>query len=57
MYRPREPENRRPASSSASAGQRGGMPYRGSLLDRLDDDRFQEPYQDENDNHAGDSDE
>ena len=56
MYRPREPENRRPASSSASAGQRGGMPYRGSLLDRLDDDRFQEPYQDENDNHAGDSD-
>ncbi len=56
MYRPREPENRRPASSSVPAGQRGGMSYRGSLLDRLDDERLQESYQDENDSRAGERD-
>lgn len=41
MYRPKEPENRRPASYAASTGQGTGMPYRGSLLDRLNDDRFE----------------
>ncbi|WP_226951268.1 GumC family protein [Rhizobium terrae] len=40
MYRPKEPQNRRPEAYPAPAGRGTGMTYRGSLLDRIDEDRF-----------------
>jgi len=44
MYRPREPESRRPAPYSVPTGRDNTVAFRGSLLDHIEDDRHEDRY-------------